>query len=365
MENSFYKNAILYNQTLKTSTLQQILFPDIEISNKGDKHFHKVWNLIDSSKDFICFSMYHFDETYPANITLHKLTQAAKRGVNVVFMHDQLVSKVDEKLLKEFENAGGKYHRLGPFYKVWNILNREYFKRSHEKVIYSDNKFAVGSANISGDYAHKQFGTSFFWDINVYGENTCLDDVRSYIVKNANHHEVKFHEGMSNEDYIKNIVSKKYPDSQYSNPTHKVIKSFHPDQLEIHNVIMNSINNAKKSIKIITPYYYPVSRIDKALIAAAKRGVDVEVITAKKRDIPAYMPFKNWHLLKSYVNNDIKVYESDDLFIHMKAFQIDNHDVTFGSFNIDKWSWSNNNEVNFYAQDQNTNQIFNKYYQEV
>jgi len=64
--------------------------------DKGDKHFSNLWNLIDTSKDFICFSMYHFDDTYTAKITLHKLTEAARRGVNVVLMHDILVSKVDE-----------------------------------------------------------------------------------------------------------------------------------------------------------------------------------------------------------------------------------------------------------------------------
>jgi phosphatidylserine/phosphatidylglycerophosphate/cardiolipin synthase-like enzyme len=108
-----------------------------------------------------------------------------------------------------------------------------------------------------------------------------------------------------------------------------------------------------------------VNNIDKALISAVKRGVDVEIITAKKRDIPAYMPFKNWLLFRNYLKNDIKVYETTDKYIHMKGYQVDGKFLTFGSFNIDKWSWCNNNEVNFYTEDAGHNSWFDGLYGQV
>lgn len=134
--------------------------------------------------------MYHFDETYTAKITLNKLTQAAKRGVNVVLMHDMLVSSLDPELEQEFVKAGGNYARLGELHKIWQMFNREYFKRSHEKLVYADNKICLGSANISADYAHKKYGVSFFYDLNMYAENVCLDDARDFLIRNANYHGV-------------------------------------------------------------------------------------------------------------------------------------------------------------------------------
>ena len=65
----FFKSAIEVNEKLKTQKFEPVLFPKTEIGDNGDEHFTRVWNLIDSSKDFVCFSMYHFDDTFAANLT--------------------------------------------------------------------------------------------------------------------------------------------------------------------------------------------------------------------------------------------------------------------------------------------------------
>jgi phosphatidylserine/phosphatidylglycerophosphate/cardiolipin synthase-like enzyme len=77
------------------------------------------------------------------------------------------------------------------------------------------------------------------------------------------------------------------------------------------------------------------------------------------------MPFKNWLLFRNYLKNDIKVYETTDKYIHMKGYQVDGKFLTFGSFNIDKWSWCNNNEVNFYTEDAGHNSWFDGLYGQV
>ena len=117
------------------------------------------------------------------------------------------------------------------------MFSREYFKRSHEKVIYSDNEFIMGSANVGEDYAWRKYGTSFFWDMNLYAKNSSLAEIRSYLVKNANYHHVNLSKdpSESNEDYISNL-SQKYKDSHFnSSYTNKIILSFQPEELEIQN----------------------------------------------------------------------------------------------------------------------------------
>lgn len=139
----------------KTPKLQQIKFPSVELVRSGDIHYENVWKMIDGAEDYIVVLMYHFDSTHVGNITLFKLTQAAKRGVEVNILHDVLVSELDSELTQEFESAGGRYSRLGDFYKIWRMTDRSYFKRDHEKVILADNMMTLGSSNISSDYASK------------------------------------------------------------------------------------------------------------------------------------------------------------------------------------------------------------------
>lgn len=53
-------------------------------------------------------------------------------------------------------------------------------------------------------------------------------------------------------------------------------------------VFLERVKNAKKSIKIINPYYTHSLVFEKDLIEAVKRGVKVEFVTSKNRDVPLY-----------------------------------------------------------------------------
>lgn len=85
--------------------------------------------------------------------------------------------------------------------------------------------------------------------------------------------------------------------------------------------------------------------------------MQVELITARNRDIPSYRDFINANLMNHLVKNGVRVLQVRDKYLHMKGFLFDDQDLTFGilrspgSFNLDKWSWDNNNEVNFCSQE--------------
>ena len=156
MDPLFSKHYQAYRFThSRLPALATVRFPKITISDNGDEYFENLWRAIDSSKDYVWVVMYHFDDTRIGQITLHKLTEAVKRGVKVSILHDVLTSELDKNLAKDFRKFGGLDHRLSAMYKLWNIPTRRYFKRDHEKLIVADDKIFLGSANISVDYARK------------------------------------------------------------------------------------------------------------------------------------------------------------------------------------------------------------------
>ena len=130
-------------------------------------------------------------------------------------------------------------------------------------------------------------------------------------------------------------------------------------------MIINKLRTCKKNIRIITPYYIPMRQFEKEVIAAARRGVDVEIITAQKRDIPGYKNLKNSYLMRKVIRNGVKVFQIKDKYLHMKALAFDDEYLTFGSFNIDKWSWNNNNEINFCTQEDRLIKQYNSIYAKV
>lgn len=116
---------------------------------------------------------------------------------------------------------------------------------------------------------------------------------------------------------------------------------------------------------MISPYYYPIKIMDTELINAAKRGVDVEIVTARKRDIPCYRNMRNFMLMRKLIENGVKVYQVKEKYLHMKGFSFDDESMNFGSFNLDKWSWDNNNELNFKCENEILIHEFNHIYEKV
>jgi phosphatidylserine/phosphatidylglycerophosphate/cardiolipin synthase-like enzyme len=108
-----------------------------------------------------------------------------------------------------------------------------------------------------------------------------------------------------------------------------------------------------------------VKKLDEEIISAVKRGVQVELITARNRDIPSYRAFKNANLMNHLVKNGVKVLQVQDKYLHMKGFLFDDQSLTFGSVNLDKWSWDNNNELNFCSSQPEHLQYFSKVYEKI
>jgi len=77
---------------------------DIEIFDDTDRVWDKFWAHIDKAEDLVFIATYDMDHKLIAAITLQKLTSAARRGVKVVLVIDDLnyyASSTDVKMLKE------------------------------------------------------------------------------------------------------------------------------------------------------------------------------------------------------------------------------------------------------------------------
>lgn len=115
---------------------------------------------------------------------------------------------------------------------------------------------------------------------------------------------------------------------------------------EIPNSIITRIKGARKSIKIVNPYYTPMEVLDDELIRAVERGVEVTFIVPQKRDIPFYKIYNNMYLMRKLGEHGVKIYEYDLNFLHAKGILFDDEIINIGSLNLDSYSWFGNNEVN-------------------
>ena len=106
-----------------------------------------------------------------------------------------------------------------------------------------------------------------------------------------------------------------------------------------------AIQAARRSILIQNPYFLPDGQIREALIAAARRGVEVKVIVpGTKMDVPP-VRLASRHSFGSLLRGGVRIYEYQPAMIHSKILVVDGIFSTIGSINLDARSMSKNAEV--------------------
>ena len=117
---------------------------------------------------------------------------------------------------------------------------------------------------------------------------------------------------------------------------------------EAYLLFLLAIDSARTSIKITNPYFVPDERMSRALADAARRGVDVTLITSGKVD-----GTQNRVVRKAsqahygrVLEAGVKIHEYGPAMLHAKTMVVDDQWVSIGSANLDNASLALNNELN-------------------
>ncbi len=110
----------------------------MRIYEDNDRFWDLLWEKIDRAKHYACIATYDMDHKTVAGITLQKLTNAAKRGVKVYLIIDDLNYYADKEAVRRLEEAGGVCIRNNPFAN-WRLhffggRVSKFFNRNHQKV---------------------------------------------------------------------------------------------------------------------------------------------------------------------------------------------------------------------------------------
>lgn len=99
-------------------------------------------------------------------------------------------------------------------------------------------------------------------------------------------------------------------------------------------VYLNLIGKAKRYLYITTPYLILDEAMNTALVAAAKSGVDVRIMTPHIPDKKIIFQVTRAHY-EPLLRGGVKIYEYTPGFVHGKSFAVDDRFGTVGSVNLD------------------------------
>jgi cardiolipin synthase len=108
---------------------------------------------------------------------------------------------------------------------------------------------------------------------------------------------------------------------------------------------------ARTRLFITNSYFVPDDDFRRLLIAAAKRGVDVRVLTVGKKTDVKTTRYAGRYRYEELLRAGVKIWEYQPTMIHSKTISVDGLWGTIGSMNFDNRSLAFNNESNLVVLD--------------
>ncbi len=291
--------------------------------------FPAMLEALEASEHFIFMEYFILDKGTMFDTVIEVLERKVKEGVEVRLIYDDMgcITTMPAHFYRSLQAKGIKCAAFNPFRPMLSIIMNN---RDHRKIFVVDGKVAfTGGINIADEYINKTERFGYWKDtgIRLEGEAvwsfTCMFlEMWNYIVR-------------SSED-LRKFKPDTVPDQPFESDG--FVQPYGDTPLDKENtgenVYMNIISKAKKYVYIFTPYLIIDNEIATALTLAAKRGVDVRIVTPHIPDKKtAFMLTQSYY--EQLMGGGVKIYEFTPGFIHAKCFVCDDRVATVGTVNLD------------------------------
>ena len=260
------------------------------------------------------------------------LKQKAAEGVDIRIIYDDVgsINCLPRRFVKEMTDAG---IRVLAFNTVKPLLSLVYNNRDHRKIAVIDGYIGyTGGLNIGDEYANRRVRFGHWKDtgIRLYGNAVWNFTVMFLNMWNA------FCKPADRVEGYHRYGPHVYHPGEFG--TDGIVQPFSDTPLDEENLgqnlYMEILSQAEDYVFIYTPYLIPSSEMMTALTLAAKRGVDVRLVTPGIPDKPLIFA-----MTRSYyaplMAAGVKIYEYTPGFIHAKSFVSDDRIAVVGSLNVD------------------------------
>ena len=113
----------------------------------------------------------------------------------------------------------------------------------------------------------------------------------------------------------------------------------------LNDLFCGAVNCARRSVRIMTPYFLPSHDLMSSLRSAALRGVDVRIVLPGHNNLP-FVHWATFRLLPTLLEAGIHIWYQPPPFVHSKLLAVDGYYAQIGSANLDARSLRLNFELN-------------------
>ena len=316
---------------------------NVQILLNGDGTYPLLWKDIASAERTVTVQMYYSQPGAVADTMAKYLIDRAQHKVRVLLLLDAFGSQPLKREWRDsLKHAGVEVRWLRPL--RWYTLQKA-AQRSHVRVVVVDGKIGYTGGFGLADYWLGDGHHEDQWrETNVRFEGPTVAALQAAF---AAAWAEATGELLTGDLFFPKSSFADVGDVQaglmYSIPS--------TGSTSAERFLALSIAGARKTLYISNSYFVPGENFLQLLLAAAKRGVDVRVITVSdKTDVKT-----TWYAGRTYyeklLEGGVKIYEYQPTMIHSKSMVVDGIWSYVGSMNFDNRSLSFNNESLLVALD--------------
>ena len=266
------------------------------------------------------------------------LIQKVKQGVKVNVMYDDFgcMKTLPQYYYKELTEEGID---CIPFNRFNPMFSQIHNNRDHRKIMVVDGVIGfTGGINLADEYINAVDKHGHWKDTAVKIEGEAVKNLTIMFMSAWN---TQSKTALEYDMYL-NIHYPTHENSGTVIPYGDGPSSLYKDNIG-RDIYINMITAAKRYVYISTPYLVCDYAMISALQTAAKKGVDVRIITPGIPDkkLVWLMTRSNYEPL---IRDGVKIYEYTPGFIHAKSFVCDDLFAVCGTINLDYRSLSHNFE---------------------
>ena len=307
----------------------------------GDQIFPAMLEAIRGAKSSITFETYIYWSGDIGQKFSEELAARARAGVKVHVLLDWVgAGKIDKTYIESMKRAGVSVERYHPlrWYNVGRLNNR-----THRKLLVIDGRIGfTGGVGIADNWLGNAESPDHWRDSHFRIEGPAVAEMQAAFEDN----------------WLKTRAEVLHGDRYFPQiepvGTHlaQVFKSSQGEGSESARLMyMLAITSARQSLQIASAYFVPDDLALETIVAARKRGVEIDVIvpgTKIDTEITRKASRSRWGPL---LEAGVRIHEYRPTMFHCKVMIVDDIFVSVGSTNFDSRSFRLNDEANLNIYD--------------
>lgn len=315
----------------------------VELFFDGRAAFASIYEAINAAREEVLLETYILRDDSTGLEMRKALSRAAARGVTVRVLADGFGSSSTKAQFWNELRGGGIKARL--FHPLWSRL-WDHFHRDHRKLIVVDQRIAfTGGMNIADEYGSSRKPKGNLWrDTQVRLEGPVAWELAAVV-----------REGWERAGGDRFAISPWETDEPGGAKC--VVLDSRPGrgQNETSAVMSALVGASRHRLWITNAYFAPRPIVIRALISAARRGVDVRLLLPGQSDVPI-VRHAGHGFYAELLAHGVCIFEYQPAVLHEKSVVADDFVTIIGSSNLDFRSFQFNAECNVMLFDDATAQ---------